>query len=124
MKAIFLSPLLLLLLLLLLLAAFQCGEQPARGIHAPHDERVARARLERRRASAVAVAARLFVLVVVAAAAADGRQLALQLAAPAAVAAVIPGTISKGIPSLNKCSISSPRRPKIHGSPPFNLTTK
>ena len=41
-----------------------------------------------------------------------------------AIALVIPGTISKEILAfINSCA-SSPPRPKIYGSPAFNLTTR
>lgn len=36
---------------------------------------------------------------------------------------VMPGTISYGIFAAAKVSASSPTRPKIDGSPPFNRTT-
>src|SRR5258708_1814938 len=44
-------------------------------------------------------------------------------AAAAPSAAVIPGTISKSNPALRSASISSPARPKISESPPFNRMT-
>ena len=40
-----------------------------------------------------------------------------------AVAEVIPGTISNGIPASAIASASSAPRPKTNGSPPFNRTT-
>src|SRR5437667_11977502 len=42
--------------------------------------------------------------------------------AAAAVAAVMPGTTSNASPAVRTASISSARRPKIVGSPPFSLT--
>src|SRR3990170_716915 len=39
------------------------------------------------------------------------------------IAAVIPGTISKGIPEAARHSASSPPRPKTNGSPDFRRTT-
>src|SRR5659263_567075 len=39
------------------------------------------------------------------------------------IAAVIPGTISKGIPSRERCSASSPPRPNMSGSPDLRRTT-
>lgn len=37
---------------------------------------------------------------------------------------VMPGTISTGMPSLTRSSSSSPPRPKMKGSPPFNRTIR
>ena len=43
--------------------------------------------------------------------------------AEAASDAVMPGTISKSMPTLRSAAISSPARPKTSGSPPFSRTT-
>ena len=43
--------------------------------------------------------------------------------AAAAVAAVIPGTISKGMPASHTGNNSSDSRAKIEGSPPLRRTT-
>ena len=45
-------------------------------------------------------------------------------AAGAAIADVIPGTISKGTPAAARASASSPPRPKTNGSPPLRRTTR
>jgi len=45
-------------------------------------------------------------------------------AAATPVAAVIPGTTSKAIPARASASASSPPRPKMNGSPPFNRTMR
>ena len=38
------------------------------------------------------------------------------------IAEVTPGITSKGMHALERCSASSPPRPKINGSPPLSLT--